>query len=363
MRVLLISPASGAMGGIKNWTINTVKYFKQSPEIRIDIVDSSLVFKRISKNTIFRIFQGTLTFLRLLIKVAPFLFSGKTNLVHINSSLSFAVIRDILLVLLLKLARKKVVLHIRVGTLSGLNRKQRISFVSHKVLLFLVDHVICLEKHSEKFVKENFHSRVSFIPNPIPAVFAKHKVKEFHVLNEIFEILFVGRITELKGVKVLLDAVSRLQLVKLTLVGSIDEKMNSWITSYVRGNNIQLEIISEVSRDNLVEFYDSADLFVLPSFTEGFPNVLLEAASTCTPIIATDVGNARDIFSFESDTYNQLVSPGDSDELCSAITTIRNNYSTYMAQSILFREILMKKYSEKIVYDSLATLWKRLNYN
>ena len=59
------------------------------------------------------------------------------------------------------------------------------------------------------------------------------------------------------------------------------------------------------------------DLFVLPSLTEGLPNVLLEAAACRVPLVATNVGGVPEIITHEK--TGLIVEPGNVDQLESAI--------------------------------------------
>jgi glycosyltransferase involved in cell wall biosynthesis len=66
--------------------------------------------------------------------------------------------------------------------------------------------------------------------------------------------------------------------------------------------------------EDLPDWYRAADLLVLPSRSEGIPNVILEASACGTPAIATSVGGVSEIL-----PPDRLVPPGDPEALARAI--------------------------------------------
>ena len=111
-------------------------------------------------------------------------------------------------------------------------------------------------------------------------------------------ILFVGRLIEVKGVKYLIDAVKLLDSDKFELHiagdGPEREKLEKPASPNIFFHGYQ-------TGKNLEELYKKADIFVLPSivddagYTEGLGTVLLEAANFSVPLIGTNVGGIPDI--------------------------------------------------------------------
>ncbi len=121
----------------------------------------------------------------------------------------------------------------------------------------------------------------------------------------IFQILSVGYLIERKGFEYLIRAMPHVlkehENVRLKIVGSgpLESKLKSLIRELGLGDKV--EIIKNVSDENLLMMYNSADLFVLPSIvdsqgnTEGLGVVLLEAMACGLPVIGSDVGGIPDI--------------------------------------------------------------------
>lgn len=109
-----------------------------------------------------------------------------------------------------------------------------------------------------------------------------------------WRLLFVGRIEAAKGVPELLEAVAELgrrgHAVELDAVGwALEFEEHREAARRCRLANVHLHG-AITSREKLRELYDRADLFVLPTRSEGFPRVLYEAMAHRLPIVTTFVG-------------------------------------------------------------------------
>ena len=115
------------------------------------------------------------------------------------------------------------------------------------------------------------------------------------IAQEEFVFLFAGRITGDKGINELLKAFMNLHIdAKLVMVGN-QEGINTidaalWEKAVANGN-----IIIRPAVINIEEYYAAADCLVLPTYREGFGNVLIESACTGTTCIASDIPGPSEI--------------------------------------------------------------------
>ncbi len=141
-------------------------------------------------------------------------------------------------------------------------------------------------------------------------------------------VLFVGNLVPVKGIGVLLQACSQLinQGVHLTCQIIGDGPLRQDCARYIREHNLQDRIRLNGSHPHhqLPDWFRAANAFVLPSFSEGVPNVLLEAIACGTPFVASRVGGIPEIAHLGR---NQLVPPGNAKVLAEAIRSILTNPS------------------------------------
>ena len=125
-------------------------------------------------------------------------------------------------------------------------------------------------------------------------------------------ILFIGNLVKVKGIDVLIEAFGLLQsdcpdaICYLIGHGKLRRSLERQIKKKQLGAKIRL--LGGRPHAELPNWYRAADLFVLPSHSEGVPCVLLEAAACGTPFVASSVGGIPEISHLGS---NRLVPPGD----------------------------------------------------
>ncbi len=147
--------------------------------------------------------------------------------------------------------------------------------------------------------------------------------------NKLFTFLFVGRVVGDKGINELVEAFLRLneqyKNTRLVLVGEYESSLDPLKEETIRQieNNISINACGAKYGDSLVEMYASADCFVLPSYREGFPNVVLEAGAMGLPQIVTDINGCREII-VEGEN-GLIVPPKDVNSLCHAMEKIMTN--------------------------------------
>ncbi len=140
--------------------------------------------------------------------------------------------------------------------------------------------------------------------------------------KKTFEILCVGRLVPAKGQRILIEAFKKLRSeglpMMLRLIGDGPDRKE---LEKLKNNEIVLE--GSVNQDHIRNFYAQADLFVLPSFAEGKPVVLMEAMSMEIPCISTSINGIPELIKDGRD--GMLVPPSDSQALANAIKSLYND--------------------------------------
>ena len=177
-----------------------------------------------------------------------------------------------------------------------------------RIISLQSDSIIAWSLHEKKFIEQNFgvkSSKISVIPpgvdldlfHPINIQEARRKI---HMQEDVRTILYVGRIERLKGLDMLLKALSQIQHKDtfLYVIGGTNntEEVNRLKKICIDLNlNEKVHFIGSISRAQLKYYYNSADLYVLPSYYESFGLSVLEAAACGKPTIASKVGGLPSI--------------------------------------------------------------------
>ncbi len=148
------------------------------------------------------------------------------------------------------------------------------------------------------------------------------QLRKVHAINaQERVVLTVGRLSKEKAQADLIRAVAQLdrqkQPVRLVVVGDGPER------DALEQLSLQLALKAPVfagHQANVQPYYSLASVFVLPSLSEGSPNVVLEAMAAGAPIVATKVGGVPDIV--ESEVHALLVPPSQPGALAAAIQRV-----------------------------------------
>lgn len=144
---------------------------------------------------------------------------------------------------------------------------------------------------------------------------------ELGLPDEGFIVLFVGLLVPVKGLDHLLDGLQQLLDLPLTCVlvgdGPLEEHLRGRLAD---GLEDRVVFAGRQSALEVPKWMAAADLFVLPSLSEGRPNVVLEAQACGLPVIATAVGGTPELI--EDGVSGMLVAPGDAGALANAIRVL-----------------------------------------
>jgi glycosyltransferase involved in cell wall biosynthesis len=174
---------------------------------------------------------------------------------------------------------------------------------------------------------------------------------KFGIKEEDIVILYVGRLDRVKGVNILLKAAMRILIdnknIKFLIVGEGGlrkkyEKSAKYFSKHIMFTGW---------RNNVAELMNVADIFVLPSYSEGAANAAMEASASGLPVIATKVGEIPHIVSQEE--TGVLVKPKDVEGLVEAINCLTNDLSLARAMGERGRKRMVEKFSWDIICNRL----------
>ena len=276
------------------------------------------------------------------------------------SANGFGFYKDLILVLIVKLFRKKIVLHYHNKGVSSY-QNNFIDNILYKILFNKVK-VILLSKYLyydiEKYVKL---INVYFCPNGIPLV---QPIQSYSKKNSPIKLLFLSNLIETKGIFVMLDALKLLKDKNIdfhcNIVGgeadiSITE-LNSKL--YTLGLNSEVSYLGKQYGDDKYTIYNNSDIFVFPTFypDECFPLVLLEAMMFGLPVVSTKEGGIQDIVKDNHTGY--LVEKESHTKLAKQIEFLIKHPNKVTEMGEYARNQFLEKYTLNIFEERLIEILK-----
>ena len=232
-------------------------------------------------------------------------------------------------------------------------RKQRIyKLIKNLTIVGLSNWISDLALNSQLLGQKN----IICIPNPIDTdIFFYQNKYDKRRIKKIIGFGAVDPNSDVnKGFSELYQSLKRLSSeYKLVVFGSENKE-----SKYFDKETKYLGYIED--DDELRKFYNSVDVFVVPSKQENLSNVIMESMSCGTPVVAFDVGGNSDMIEHKVNGY--LVKPFDIDDLSNGIqwvldNNIDNKLSKYSRQKIL------KNFDKKIVVKKYIDLYTNMINN
>ncbi|MFH4931095.1 glycosyltransferase family 4 protein [Staphylococcus cohnii] len=180
-------------------------------------------------------------------------------------------------------------------------------------------------------------------------------------LNNSFVIGYIGRIVKDKGISELIRSFQKLQKlkynVKLLVVGDF-EKANTISEEEIKILKYDTNIIWVNRVDNPVAYFNNMDVFVFPTYREGFGNVSIEAQLLKIPVITTNVTGARDTVINGKTGF--IVEKNDVDSIVEKIELLINddNYRKKLGEN--GKERVEKSFSNEIIWEDMEKLYTNL---
>ena len=277
MKILLISQLHPYFGGVQTWAREYIEYCKKN-NIDIHVIDASVTGKRsVDSNDKVNIKEEVNRCFSIWKSIKKELKDNNFDVVHLNSACSSkGIVRDYISAKLIKRYNYELIVHCHCNIADQL--KGNTYFFDR--LVRLADKVLVLNDESYKFTLKYKKDNVYKVPNFIDKSFIVDK-KEIN--DEIKNILYVGHIRHTKGINEILDASKSFKNINFLLAGPIVDK-----DLEVKLDNVSF--LGPKKREEVKELYKECDVFLFPSYTEGFSLSVLEAMACGLPIIATDVG-------------------------------------------------------------------------
>jgi glycosyltransferase involved in cell wall biosynthesis len=211
-------------------------------------------------------------------------------------------------------------------------------------------------------------NKIAYVPMGVDtALFrpiSKEKSRQILGLkNGSLYILFVGRLSPLKGLDVLVDAfvdiAKKYSRVNLILVGpsTVEEKMYYQKKIKSLGLEKRIQMAGIFPGRILVLYYNAADIFVFPSLSETFGVALIEALSCGLPVVSSYTGVAPNVIRNGENGF--LINPGSKEELIDRVSLLLDNIDLRSEFGKKSRQISLK-YDWKNIGEKLIKIYKEI---
>lgn len=180
--------------------------------------------------------------------------------------------------------------------------------------------------------------------------------------GETFSFVFVGRIVRDKGINELVAAFKRLHEefphVRLLLVGHYEELLDPIKPETKTEIEQNLGIKAVGSQKDVRPYYLAADALVLPSYREGFPNVVLEAGAMGLPSIVTDINGSREIII--EGRNGTIIPPQDEEALYQAMRYWVTHRDEVARMSEEARPLVASRFEQGYVHQCLIDFYSKV---
>lgn len=300
IKVIFCAPKINVSGGISKWAKFILAELKLDHQVELQHLEFSRSSFIAYESLISRILLGIKDYFFFVLKILKQLLKFNNDIVYVSSSGSLGLIRDFLILILCKLFNVKFIIHFHFGRIPEIFESNS---WEKKILLLITrlsTKTIVLDKISYNILIK-IYNNVEYLPNPLSKDVKKY-VKSYSLIErKPRRILFVGEMLTSKGIFDLLEACKDIDDIKLIMVGFVNKETLNKILQYNSTKSYNwVELKGFLDHKSVINEMLICDLFVFPSHTEGFPNVIIEAMYCQCTIIASSVGEIPEMLNIES---------------------------------------------------------------
>tara|TARA_B100000900_G_scaffold349620_1_gene315838 strand:+ start:9584 stop:10678 length:1095 start_codon:yes stop_codon:yes gene_type:complete len=193
------------------------------------------------------------------------------------------------------------------------------------------DLIISNSKSSANKIKAKLKIKKKIISIPNPILRLENKVNKIKRKNKI---LYVGRLSSEKGIFQLIEGFKIFQKKNpqffLDIVGDGNQKEN--LINFIKDKKLTTKVNLITWTNDLSKYYKHSKILILPSFFEGFGNVLIEALNFCLPCISNNNDGPKEILNYGK--YGLLMKNNNPITINNSLTKVIKNYNFYKSKSI-----------------------------
>lgn len=200
-------------------------------------------------------------------------------------------------------------------------------------------------------------SRIRVTENQIKCVRDRLNIR-----RDDFVFVFVGRVVKDKGINELVSAFINMSAarpeIKLILVGPREPLLDPLDAATEKRIAENPRIMETGWVDDVRPFLAVGDVFVFPSYREGFPNVVIQAGAMGLASIVTDISGSNEIII--SGENGVIVPPKDAAALADAMSVLFTDEDKRKKMSVRARPMIAARYEQRFIWSELLTMYQKL---
>lgn len=368
VKVLFCSPYLSSKdivkGGINTWGRYVMEYATEDGMSDVEILPISFdrnMSPSEEKSILSRFVNGIKAYRTPVKDAVSLMKSADPDVLHICTSAGYGLLRDIVLLKKAKIMGIKSVVHFHFGRIPDLQLQNNWEWKLISKVIKLCDTAVVMNRPSEKSLLAAGFTNVKYLPNPL----AMNVLKRIEGMKDSYKrsprrLLYAGHVIKTKGVYELVEACTQIQNIELRIVGKCMPDVESDLKAIASEHNQGkwLNIVGEVDHDGVLAELLQADMLVFPSYTEGFPNVILEAMACGCPIVSSDVGAIPEILDMNGTPCGVCFKPKSVDEIRTSVMSICDNDQLKKQVADNAARRLRENYIMTIVWRNLINIWK-----
>ncbi len=187
--------------------------------------------------------------------------------------------------------------------------------------------------------------------------------KQYQIKENDFVFGFIGRIVADKGINELVLAFKKVNQLypnaKLVLVGNYEDELDPLLPKVKKEIDKNKSIIIAGFQKDIRPFYKLMNLFVFPSYREGFGISLMEAAAMSVPAISSNIIGCKEIIDNEVNGY--LIPSKDEKALFEKMKFCIENQNKIKQMASVTRDIILSKFEQKQLWNKTIHFYKEIS--
>jgi len=190
---------------------------------------------------------------------------------------------------------------------------------------------------------------------------AKELKKKFGLTDKNIVIGFIGRLSKDKGIDLLFSAfnvlASKYPALRLVIAGPLIPE-HPFSSRYLEQLYHDEKVIYLGKQLDIRPVYGMIDMLILPSYREGFPNVLIEAAAMELPVVATDIAGCKDAVLQHSS--GELFEKGNAGQLAALVGKLIDNPDLRRQYGSAGRAFVEENFAGEKIWEGQLSLYRKM---